>query len=378
MKKTVHSLFVLMIIISAIPDLDCGEFIDLQKVAESKIPETLILPDMGSITVDSKGNVYAFAGRLNGKECFVVKFDPELNYILRFGRDGQGPGEFKTTYSSPENRLSIDESNGDVYVVDNNPGKLVVFDENGTYKTDIPFERDFIKQFGRMDRVKVVGPGLFMAEKTKRSEPLEAVIFSLEPPQINTRYALDTLRIEVNVGSSWIMGTKETYCGDNHFMEADTEHIVFGNSQKYKFHVYDSQGNLVLAVEDPERTMSSFKNRELKKFGERFARTKKDNPVLFKKLMKQIKTRKNVIADIKLDGEHIYVFTVREDITVENRFPVEVYNMEGQIVKKGFFKKIPDKIWNHFAFYKEYDVEYNPLIIKYKIKDFYRLKNSSQ
>jgi hypothetical protein len=372
MKKTVHSLLVfLLIIIFAIPDLECGEFIDLQKVAESKIPETLVLPDLGSITVDSKGNVYAFAGRSNGIECFVVKFGPELNYILRFGRDGQGPGEFKVRVSSPENRLSIDESNGDVYVVDYNPGKLVVFDENGTYKTDIPFERDFIKQFGHMSQVKVVGPGLFMARRRKRPEPVEAVIFSLEPPQIKTRYALDALRIEVNVGSRWIMGTKETYCGDNHFMEADSKHIVFGNSQKYKFHVYDSQGNLVLAVEDPEKTMLSFKNRELKKFGERFASTKKDNPALFKKLMKQIKTRKNVIADIKLDGEYIYVFTVREDITVENQFPVEVYNMEGQILKRGFFEKIPDKIWNNFAFYKEYDAEYNPFIIKYKIKEFF-------
>lgn len=370
MKKTIYSLLISVLIIFALPYLECAEFIELEKVAESKIHETLVLPDLGSISVDSKGNVFVLVGRSNGNECFVVKFDPELNYVFRFGRDGQGPGEFKMIASSPEERLSIDESNGDVYVVDYNPGKLVVFDKNGRHKEDIPFQRDFITQFGHMSQVKVVGPGLFMAKRRKRPNPVEAAIFSLEPPQIKVRFPLDTLRINVNVGSMWITGIKETYYGDNHFMEADSKHVVFGNSQKYKFHVYDLQGKEVLEVENPERKMNSFRNKELNKLGERFAWAKKDNPVLFKKLMKQIKTRKNVIANIKVDGERIYVFTVREDITIENQFPVEVYNMEGKIIKKGFFNKIPDKIWNNFAFYKEYDDEYNPLIIKYKIKDF--------
>ena len=366
--KSVFSLLVLLIIIFPITSLGGEEFIELQKVAESKIPENLIVPDLWSITIDSKGNVFSFAGLQNGKECFVVKFDANLNYILRFGRDGLGPGEFKTTYSSPEDRLSVDESNGDVYVTDYNPGKLVVFDNNGKHKEDIPFQRDFTKQFGYMSKVKVVGPGLFMARRRKRSNPAEAVVFSLKPPHIKVSYPLDTLRIEVWVGSSGVVGITESYYGDNHIMDADSKHIVFGNSQKYKFHVYDLQGNKVLEVEDPEREMSSFKSEELKKIGEEFSRTKKNNPVLFNKLMKQIKTRKNVIAAIKLDGERIFVFPVREDITVDNKYPVEVYNLKGEIIKKSFFKKIPAKIWKNFVFYKEYDNEYNPFIIKYRIK----------
>jgi len=370
MKKAVNSFLTVLIIIFALPYLECAEFVVLEKVAESKIHEKLILPDLGSLSVDSKGNVFALAGKSGGNECFVVKFDPELKFVFRFGREGQGPGEFKMIYSSPEDRLSIDESNGDVYVVDYNPGKLVIFDKNGKHKEDISFQRDFITQFGHMSQVKVVGPGLFMAIRSRRPNPPEAVIFSLEPPQIKVRFLLDTLRINVNVGTMWIQGIKETYYGDNHFMETDSKHVVFGNSQKYKFHVYDSQGNKVLEVEDPERKMNSFNKKDLKKISEDWSETKARNPILFNKLMKQLKTRKNVIADIKLDGERIYVFAVREDISVENQFPVEVYNMKGEIIKKGFFKKIPDKIWNNFAFYKEYDDEFNPLIVKYRIKSF--------
>ncbi len=370
MKKIFKSFLIVLIAIFAHPYLNGEEIIELEKVAESKIPETLILPDLGSLSVDSKGNVFALAGKSGGKECFVVKFDPELKFVFRFGREGQGPGEFKMTYSSPEDRLSIDESNGDVYVVDYNPGKLVIFDKGGTHKEDISFQRDFVTQFGHLYQVKVVGPGLFMARRTRRPNPPEAVIFSLEPPQIKVRFPLDALRINVNVGTYWITGIKETYYGDNNFMEADSKHVVFGNSQKYKFHVYDLQGNKVLEVEDSEREMRAFSRKELKKISEDWSETKARNPVIFNKLMKQLKTRKNVIADIKLYGERIYVFTVREDITVENQFPVEVYNMKGEIIKKVFFKKIPDKIWNNFAFYKEYDDEFNPLIVKYRIKSF--------
>lgn len=370
MKKTINLFLTVLIIIFAHPYLECAEFFVLEKITESEIPETLILPDLGSLSIDSKGNVFALAGKSGGNECFVVKFDPELKFVFRFGREGQGPGEFKMTYSSPEDRLSIDESNGDVYVVDYNPGKLVVFDKRGTHKEDISFQRDFVTQFGHLYQVKVVGPGLFMAIRSRRPNPPEAVIFSLEPPQIKVRFLLDALRINVNVGTTWIQGIKETYYGDNHFMEADSKHVVFGNSQKYKFHVYDLQGNKVFEVENPEREMRAFSKKELKKISEDWSGTKEKNPVLFNKLMKQLKTRKNVIADIKPDGERIYVFTVREDITIDNQFPVEVYNMKGKIIKKGFFEKIPDKIWNNFAFYKEYDDEFNPLIIKYRIRSF--------
>ena len=370
MKKSVFILAIFLIIYLPSASQESADFIKLQKVAVSKVPDTLIVPDLFSITFDSKGNVFAFAGLQNGKECFIVKFDKNLNYILRFGRDGRGPGEFKTTYSSPEDRLSVDKSNGDVYVTDYNPGKIVVFDNNGKHKEDIPYQRDFIKQLGYMSKVKVVGPGLFMARRRIRSFPVDAVIFSLRPPKIILSYPLDTLRIDVRVGSTMVTGPTETCYGDNHFMETDSKHIVFGNSQKYKFHVYDIQGNKILEIEDPEKIMGSFKSKELKIIGEKWARIEKNSPVLFNKLMKQMKTRKNVIAAIKIDGKQIYVFPVRDDVTVNNKFPVEVYNLEGKILKRGFFKKIPDKIWKNFAFYKEYDDEYNPLIIKYKIMDF--------
>lgn len=361
--KRFMSLFLLIIVCTLSGD---AELFELQKLAESKIPESLIIPDLGSITIDSDGNVYAFAGRSNGQECFIVKFDNNLNYLLHFGREGQGPGEFRMTNTTPDNRLSIDPGNNDVYVIDYNPIKLVVFDKNGNYKDDISM-RDIAAKLGFLGETKIINSGLFMARLEKREEPAAAVIFSFEPSQILVKYPLDTLRIYVMVGTSGIIGATETYYGDNHFMEANESLVVFGNSQKYKFDVYDLDGEKILEIEDPKRSMGTFKKKELNKIGERYARTKENNLPLYNEFMKQVKKRKNVIAAIKLDGENVFVFPVRKDITVENRYPVEIYNRHGKIISKGFVDRIPDKIWNGFAFFIEYDDEFFPRVVKYKI-----------
>jgi hypothetical protein len=171
----------------------------------------------------------------------------------------------------------------------------------------------------------------------------------------------------VMVGSSGIIGAKETYYGDNHFMEANESLVVFGNSQKYKFDVYDLDGKKILEIEDSTRKLATFKKNELNKIGERYARTKENNLPLYYEFMKQVKKRKNVIAAIKLDGENVFVFPLRKDITVENRYAVEIYNRQGEIFRKGFIDKIPDKIWNGFAFFIEYDDEFYPKVVKYKI-----------
>ena len=355
-------IFILIIINS----LEAENF-DLIKIAESKIPDSIIVPDLGSITIDSDGNVFAFAGRLNGKECFVVKFDNSLNYLLHFGRDGQGPGEFNTRFSPPDNRLSINPQDNDVYIIDHNPSKLVVYDNSGTHKKDIVIGRDLTTQFGYLSNVKVINSGSFIAECRKRQQPVEAIFFQLDPPKILVTFPLDNLRIDVNNGSSWITGVTETYYGDNHFIEVSRNHFLFGNSQRYRFVVYDLKGNIVLNVEDPKKEMGTFRKKELEKIGDGFSKTKESQRPLYNKFIKQVKTRKNVIASIRLAGDRVFVFPVREDITIENKYPVEIYDLDGKVIKRGFFQRIPDKIWKNIAFFKEYDKEYNPLIIMYQI-----------
>ena len=353
-----------------------NQFLKLKKVAVSSLPEDLIVPVLKSLTIDHKGNVFAFAGKSNGKECFVVKFDENLKYLKRFGRDGKGPGEFSTKFSTPENRLSVD-INDDVYVVDSNPCKLVIFDNEGNHKKDIPIARDYLKSIGKLSRLKIVGNGTFIALQPRRELPPHALIFTLNPPQIKVRYPFIEKRTYDNYVSS--------YYGEICIIDTESEYIIFGNSQIYNFHVYDRNGKLKLKVEDKDKVMGSFNAREMEYIKDNFFTPKSGysfirNSILtqlnadrskFKKLMNQIMKSKNIIADIKMSGERIYVFPVRKDITVKGKFPVEIYNLKGQVVKRGYFHMRPAKIWKNYVFFYDRNEEDDPLILKYKILDHY-------
>ncbi len=87
----------------------------------------------------------------------------------------------------------------------------------------------------------------------------------------------------------------------------------------------------------------------------------------FKQIMTEVESGKNVIADIQVAGKRIYVFTVSDDITVKNRWPVEIYDLKGKLVKKSCFKELPAEIWQDFVFFTDRDEEDNPRILKYKI-----------
>ena len=353
-----------------------NQFLKLKKVAVSSLPEDLIIPDLKSVSVDSKGSVFAFAGKVHGNECFIIKFDENLKYLKRFGRDGKGPGEFSTRANSPENRLSVD-TNGDIYVVDYNPRRLIVFDNEGKYKSDINVGRDYIKFFGKIHNVKIVGNGIFVALQFRWNLPTQGLIFTLNPPKLKVEYPF----IEKKIYMDWAMTFDIDCCGENCLVATDSQHIVFGNSQIYKFQIYDENGNLKSQLEDKERVMRSFSDIELDYIKKNHLMPQNGYSALrnnilaqfnadksrFNKVVREIKTSKNVIADIKISGGRIYVFPVRKDITIDGKYPVEIYNLKGQMVKKGYLRERPAKIWKNYVFFYDRDEEDDPLILKYKI-----------
>ena len=352
------------------------EFIKLEKVAVSSLPAELVIPDLKSARVDNKGNVFAFAGRHNGQECFIIKFNENLEYLKHFGSYGKGPGEFSTRVHSPKKRISIDR-NGDVYVTDSNPSRLVVFNNDGIYKKDIPIAKIYKKFFGSIHNIKAVGNGTFIALQFRNNLPTSALIFTINPPKIKVRYSFNEKDIRFNY-VSYITH----YYGENCIIDTDSKHIVLVNSQIFKFQIYDRDGNLKLEKEDKNRCMKSFTDREMEyiikneftpkvddsPFRKNYLAQLKENRSLYNKILKAIKNSKNVIADIKITSENIYVFTVADDITVDNKYPVEIYNLKGQMVKKGYFRKIPARIWrNYVFFYDRNEKTDDPLILKYKI-----------
>jgi hypothetical protein len=363
MKRNVIFMCLFFVMLSISLTSSNSKYIDMECVSVSEIPEDLILSELKSLAVDINGNVFA----ISVKECFVVKFKSDLKYQTHFGRNGNGPGEFKTRWVPVENRLSIDE-NGDVYIYDYNPGRLIIFSNNGKYNRDINLQRDFRDTFkGYFSEVRVVGKGTFTAVQDIPGQSIYAVILSLDPSEIKVKVPIQEKRIHVKSGIHYVIGIKETYYGDNYKIVIGSNMVVFADSQKFRFCAYNAKGEKILDVWDKKRLMGSFKSNELKKLEDEFSKLKSQNPVLFNKLIKQLKQRKNVIADIKFSSDKILVFPVRDDITVENEHPVVVYNLKGQIIKKGLFRKIPTVIWRDYAFFLDRNKDDDPVILKYKI-----------
>jgi len=346
----------------------------LENFAVSSLPNEIVAPDLKSITIDLKGNVFAFSGKSNSKGCCIIKFDSNLKYLKHFGRDGYGPGEFSTLNSSPLDRISIDEK-GNIYVIDYNPSRrLVVFDNDGNYREDISIERNYIAALGHIFRVKSVGNGTFIALQYRENLPYAGLIFTLEPTHILVKYPF----IEK---SRYKMIYSTSHYGPYTFITTNNQYIAMAHSQCYKFMVYDTKGKKIVAVEDKARNIGNFTDIEMKMIidtdlaptADKTTEQKQSmtdlrkNKSHFNKVVEDIRTHKNVIANIMIDGEKILVFPVRKNITDTNHYPLEIYNFKGQKIQSGYLEKMPDQIRNDYAYFTERNTNDDPLIIKQNI-----------
>jgi DNA-binding beta-propeller fold protein YncE len=92
------------------------------------------LPDGSFVVADGYGN------------SRVVKFDAHGKYLLAFGSNGSGPGQFKVPHS-----IAID-SQRRLYVADRDNQRVQVFDENGTFLDQWPNIRGIVFLFATQDR----------------------------------------------------------------------------------------------------------------------------------------------------------------------------------------------------------------------------------
>lgn len=343
----------------------CFEYFELQKVATSKIPSDMVFSIFTSLVADQKGNIFC----VSKKENVIVKFDADLKYVTQFGRPGKGPGDLRIEiWSDGKDRLSIGE-NGDVYFFDENPGRLVVFDNNGKYKKDINIQRNCMKYFYSIFRVMAVTSNSFTATSFNVSQKYERVYFQLDPFVIKLRYSFNEEGINVSGPGYAYQGISDFYYGPNFKVVSDNQKVVFSESQRYGLYVHDKKGNKLFEIIDPSKKMRKFSDKELEKIGEKFQKVKEKRPRVYREILNQIEDKKNVIGDVKLTENRIIVFLVGNDIT-EQRYNADVYDLKGKVIKKGYFKEIPALIWKNYAYMVDNDTDDNPVIYKYKIKGF--------
>jgi len=77
---------------------------------------------------DAQGNIFVADGLGNAR---VAKFTKDGVFVKSWGQKGTGPGQFADVRS-----IAVD-AQGNVYAADGGNGRIQVFDNNGTFKTEI-------------------------------------------------------------------------------------------------------------------------------------------------------------------------------------------------------------------------------------------------
>ncbi len=376
MKKQVFILIFISMFLLTLLSAKEFPFIKLEKISISQTPEDMVIPDLGSVTIDSKGNIFAFAGRNMGSECYVIKFDANLKFVKTFGRHGSGPSEFTMNGSLADDRLTVDPQNNDIIVIDYNPTKFVVFDNDGNYKADIPLTRKY-PGIGCLSDIRTVGNNCFISFRYNDAGSSEFLFFTLNPLNVKILHNFHDKMIYLDRN---MMQFESDEYGSRCFLDIDSGFCVVGNSQFYRFHVFDGKGNLKLEVHDKTKEKRTFSSKEMEYIEKRdfshfkdsrnsYIRELYGNRAKFNRLIDMVEESKSVLRGIKIGGEKIYLFLVGDDIAIQDKILAVIYDLKGKIIRRGYFKKIPDKIWKNYAFYFDRDAEDNPVIIKYKILD---------
>jgi hypothetical protein len=104
-------------------------FLALEKISEigiSEGDENYIFGSINDVEVDKWGNIYV----LDQKMSRVTKFDEDGKFIHKFGKKGQGPGEFEFPEAMALNSERL------IYVLSSE--RVIEFDENGRFIHQFP------------------------------------------------------------------------------------------------------------------------------------------------------------------------------------------------------------------------------------------------
>lgn len=332
--------------------------IKMEKIAASKYPDDLIIGTIKQVIIDSKGNMFVSA--ISGQDVFIVKFDPDMNYIKRFASSGKGPGEVSRYIN-----ISTDE-NGNIYISDANPSRIMIYDNNGNY-TKKEFYLDRMGLASSRNCIYIGNNNYTAYSFVMKTRSSIGIIFSLNENPIKPKDIYNYEEKQILITSSSFFGNlaSTNLYGGQDTLDSNFGHFIYANSQEFRFIVYDSKGDIVCKVEDPKRMKNNFSDDEMEMLSEKSFKSEQGKQ-LFKEFKNEIRTSKHIINQVRISNDRVYVFTLN-DIRVTDHVPVEIYDFKGKLIKKGTMPDYPRKIWKNYAYFVEIDTEDTPKIVKYKI-----------
>jgi len=84
-----------------------------------------IISEPQDVTVDQSGNIFVF----DGNNRRVLKYDSSGNFVIKFGMEGTGDGEFGYSYGI------VADLSDNIYVADTNNNRIQKFDNDGNFVT---------------------------------------------------------------------------------------------------------------------------------------------------------------------------------------------------------------------------------------------------
>jgi hypothetical protein len=304
------------------------------------------LTDIMHFDVDSKGNIYCLNEMSNEK--FIVKFNKNGNFIISFGRKGQGPGEMNRPYHLELNHQE------QIVVTDYLARKLVFFDNEGSYIKEIA--GDVMAM-----RVHPLSNGNYLAwhqlsgqitDEYLIQTPLSLRAFDMNEIKELDRYKYPNYRVTGKVRGTvpqfvWAVSGRCIYIGNE--------------TRDYEIWVFDLEGNLlrkILKAYNPQGIPNEYKEERTKNMT-----IERKEATYFPDSFPPFQ---GIMSD---DSDRLYVMTYEKDVET-GAYMFDIFDSEGLFIGKNPIQTISwnsqimaKKSGNNFYCVRERSSGYKELVV---------------
>ena len=238
---------------------------------------------------DDEGNFYV----ADYDNTRILKYDPEGKYLLSFGREGQGPGEFQNL-TVPR----FDKDNN-LYIADTTNRRISFFDRDGNYLRQITVKERYIDPFvnskgfivtnkWEMNQQGNVQKRIFCYGLFNDKFELLAELFKDEY-EFQMPTGTDESSLVNYLAKGW---SQEVFRPRVRMLLADDDFIYLGWPEKFEINVYSPEGRLVKKIArdyDPLPVGEKDKEEYFKRLGEGLSSSPQFNEDMIEKVFQKMK-----------------------------------------------------------------------------------------
>jgi hypothetical protein len=258
-------------------------FTEELSIGEAEGDENYMFGNRIVFNTDDEGNFYV-ADYDNNR---ILKYDPEGKHLLTFGREGQGPGEFRAL---SEPRFDKDKN---LYTTDSMNQRISFFDQDGNYLRQIRMQDRYFNLF-------INSKDFFISNKWVMSQQTslqrQTTTYGLFDGNFNLLAELYKDEIEIPMPTGTDESTIIEYLAKIwgrtafrpavRFILADNDFIYLGRPEKYEISIYSPEGKLLKQINrDCDPIPVSDKDKE--DFIERMSESMSQYPMFTEDLMKK-------------------------------------------------------------------------------------------